>query len=164
MDVTQRSALSSSPLSSLLRDILATVAWKIRVSRFLMHLGCQAEHMVKQSVEILSRKLSTPRWYIGAKAINWLFNSYILVIHLRYHRKCRKGKFDFDQNIEDSSSENEGAAKGACNYRPSLPLIWKIVMLIHGIPVCCLIWTGRWSKTSNPRHPWKNLPTPPPVN
>lgn len=49
------------PLSSLLRDILKTVAWKIRVSRFLMHLGCQAEHMVKQSVEILSRKLPTPR-------------------------------------------------------------------------------------------------------
>ena len=133
-------------------------------SRFLMHLGFQAEHMVKQSVEILSRKLPTPRWYIGAKAINWLFNSYILVIHLRYHRKCRKGIFDLDQNIEDSTSENEGAAKGACNYHPSLPLIWKIVMLIHSIPVCCLIWTGRWSKTSNPRHPWKNLPTPPPVN
>ena len=34
MDVTQRSALSSSPLSSLLRDILKTVAWKIRVSFF----------------------------------------------------------------------------------------------------------------------------------
>ena len=87
-----------------------------------MHLGCQAEHMVRQSVEILSRKLTTPRWYIGAKAINWLFNSYTLVIHLRYHRKCRKGKFDLDQNIEDSTTENEGAAKGACNYHPSLPL------------------------------------------
>ena len=127
-----------------------------------MYLGCQAEHMVEQSVEILSRKLPTPRWYIGAKAINWLFNSYILVIHLRSHRKCRKGKFDLDQNIEDSTAENEGAAKGACNYHSSLPLIWKIVMLIHGIPVCCLIWTGRWSKDLKPTPPMEKPAYPSP--